>query len=207
MYHCKTRIHQRFQWLIIIINNFSCCLLCSSILESNLVSAPWHSVSLHWPVANSWTTDTTKSREQQKSLVLSLLPVAITSPLSLVLLTKILFFSFFLSFLLWSSGHRTRDTYAYKLHTQTQWNTSTPMFIKWLHPTHSPTPPPPLFSLSLWYCPDLDLIPFQCQLCNWHQFEESNTNPCLSMSCSVHTCLAISLLRSVVAMVYTTLYW
>lgn len=100
MYHCKTRIHQRFQWLIIIINHFSCCLLCSSILESNLVSAPWHSVSLHWPVANSWTTDTTKSREQQKSLVLSLLPVAITSPLSLVLLTKILFFFFFLSFLL-----------------------------------------------------------------------------------------------------------
>lgn len=75
-------------------------------------------------MANSWTTDTTKSREQQKSLVLSLLPVAITSPLSLVLLTKILFFlSFFLSFyeavgtelvthMLTSCTHKHKETQA-----------------------------------------------------------------------------------------------
>jgi len=79
------------------ISDVSVCFLCSSIPGSSLVSVPWHSLSLHWPLAISWTSDTTKSREQ-RGLVLCLLPVAIASP-DRVLLTK--------SFFLWSSGHQT----------------------------------------------------------------------------------------------------
>ncbi len=124
------------------------CFLCSSIQGSSLVSAHWHSVSL----ANSWTSDKTKSREQ-RSLVLPLLPVAITSP-GLVLLTK--------SFSLKQWAPNSWHTYLH-LHTRRYTHTHThtvktqalQMRIS-LKPLH-PDPPPTSFSLLLCHCPNLIL--------------------------------------------------
>lgn len=66
------------------------CVQCSSVQGSNLVSAPWHRVLFHQPLANSWTLGTKTRAREQRSLVLCLLLLDMSS-LGLVVSYKTLF--------------------------------------------------------------------------------------------------------------------